>query len=160
MDGWKVIDIANQYGVSKQIVFNYLNEMKSKNIKGFKQVGNQFLINQVGYNYILQKREGLIDRVKKINDNKPPISDINQNNLMVENAILKERLENLSKALADKEQQLKDLRMDLQRNETKLDKVQQEYTELTNKTIGLLLTDGSTPEQEPKRKFWWWNKKK
>lgn len=160
MDGWKVIDIANQYGVSKQIVFNYLNEMKAKNIKGFKQVGNQFLINQVGYNYILQKREGLIDRVKKINDNKPPISDINQNNLMVENAILKERLENLSKALADKEQQLKDLRMDLQRNETKLDKVQQEYTELTNKTIGLLLTDGSTPEQEPKRKFWWWNKKK
>lgn len=160
MDGWKVIDIANQYGVSKQIVFNYLNEMKAKNIKGFKQVGNQFLINQVGYNYILQKREGLIDRVKKINDNKPPISDTNQNNLMVENAILKERLENLSKALADKEQQLKDLRMDLQRNETKLDKVQQEYTELTNKTIGLLLTDGSTPEQEPKRKFWWWNKKK
>ena len=160
MDGWKVIDIANQYGVSKQVVFNYLNEMKAKNIKGFKQVGNQFLINQVGYNYILQKREGLIDRVKKINDNKPPIPDTNQNNLMVENAILKERLENLSKALADKEQQLKELRMDLQRNETKLDKVQQDYTELTNKTIGLLLTDGSTPEQEPKRKFWWWNKKK
>ena len=49
MDGWKVIDIANQYGVSKQVVFNYLNEMKAKNIKGFKQVGNQFLINQVGF---------------------------------------------------------------------------------------------------------------
>lgn len=160
MDGWKVIDIANQYGVSKQIVFNYLNEMKAKNIKGFKQVGNQFLINQVGYNYILQKRESLVDRVKKVNDSRQLIPDTNQNNLMVENAILKERLENLSKVLADKEQQLKDLRMDLQRNETKLDKVQQEYTELTNKTIGLLLTDGSTPEQEPKRKFWWWNKKK
>lgn len=43
---WSVLELATQYNVSKQVIFNYLNEMKSKNVKGYSLEGKQFVVNQ------------------------------------------------------------------------------------------------------------------
>ena len=151
-NGWKVIELANQYNVSKQMIFNYINEMKEQKIKGFELSGNQFLINQDGYNYILQKRQGTTERVKKLNENIQNIQE--QNNL--EQAILQNKIEYLEKALADAKEHITKLEYEVKAKDDDLKASQQNYIELTNKTLGLLLPEGT--QEQPKKKKWWWQR--
>ena len=151
-NGWKVIELANQYNVSKQMIFNYINEMKEQKIKGFELSGNQFLINQDGYNYILQKRQGTTERVKKLNENIQSIQE--QNNL--EQAILQNKIEYLEKALADAKEHITKLEYEVKAKDDDLKASQQNYIELTNKTLGLLLPEGT--QEQPKKKKWWWQR--
>lgn len=151
-NGWKVIELANQYNVSKQMIFNYINEMKEQKIKGFELSGNQFLINQDGYNYILQKRQGVTERVKKLNENIQNIQE--ENNL--EQAILQNKIEYLEKALADAKEHITKLEYEVKAKDDDLKASQQNYIELTNKTLGLLLPEGT--QEQPKKKKWWWQR--
>lgn len=151
-NGWKVIELANQYNVSKQMIFNYINEMKEQKIKGFELSGNQFLINQDGYNYILQKRQGTTERVKKLNENIQNIQE--QNNL--EQVILQNKIEYLEKALADAKEHITKLEHEVKTKDDDLKASQQNYIELTNKTLGLLLPEGT--QEQPKKKRWWWQR--
>lgn len=152
---WSVLDLSRQYGVSKQMIFNYLNEMKSKNVQGYTLEGKQFLINQDGYNYILERRSNIKEYTKK-SDTIPGLTS----QLEIDVAVLKNEVEHLKSQLADKDNQIKRMEIDIADYKNRIDNANADYKALTNKTIGLFLTDGSTPEQEPKKKFWWWNKKK
>lgn len=153
-EGWSVLELATQYNVSKQIIFNYINEMERNRINGFTKEKNQFLINQTGFNYILERRENIKESIKKTIPEKPITIEPNTN-LEIDNAILKSKVEYLEERVKDLEEQRKRLQYDLEKKDNDLKESQASYKELTNKTIGLFLPSGTT---EPKKKKHWWNR--
>ena len=154
-EGWSVLELATQYNVSKQIIFNYINEMERNRINGFTKEKNQFLINQTGFNYILERRENIKESIKKTIPEKPITIEPNTN-LEIDNAILKSKVEYLEERVKDLEEQRKRLQYDLEKKDNDLKESQASYKELTNKTIGLFLPSGET-ETKKKRHWWSWN---
>ena len=148
---WSVLELATQYNVSKQIIFNYIKEMEQKKVKGYSLNGNQFIINQTGFNYILTRRESIKDTIKKPT---PSQSDA-PSQLEIELAVLKNEVEHLQEKIKDLEEDKKKLQYDLDKRDADLKESQADYKALTNKTIGLFLTDGTNPEPKPKKKHWW-----
>ena len=74
---WSVLDLSRQYGTSKQMIFNYIKEMKDNKVKGYTFTNNQYDINEVGYNYILERRQKATQRVEQVSKvEQPKVSNI------------------------------------------------------------------------------------
>ena len=152
---WSVLDLSRQYGTSKQMIFNYIKEMKDNKVKGYTFTNNQYDINEVGYNYILERRQKATQRVEQVSKvEQPKVS-----NIFVDYEVLKAKNEYLLEKIQMQNDLISQLQDTLRARETELQKSQSNYIELTNKTIGLLLPEG-TPEEpkEKKRSFWRWKK--
>lgn len=158
---WSVLDLSRQYGTSKQMIFNYIKEMKDNNIKGYTFTNNQYDINEVGYNYILERRQKVTQRVEQVAKvEQPKVS-----NILIDYEVLKVKNEHLLEKVQMQDDLINQLRDTLRAKETELQQSQNNYIELTNKTIGLLLPEGKQEEPqnhtettEKKSIFWRWKK--
>lgn len=152
---WSVLDLSRQYGTSKQMIFNYIKEMKDNNIKGYTFTNNQYDINEVGYNYILERRQKVAHRVEQVAKVEPPKAS----NILVDYEVLKVKNEHLMEKIQMQDNLINQLRDTLKAKEMELHRTQDNYIELTNKTIGLLLPEGNLEHsKEKKRSFWRWKK--
>lgn len=152
---WSVLDLSRQYGTSKQMIFNYIKEMKDNKVKGYTFTNNQYNINEVGYNYILERRQKVAHRVEQVAKVEPP----KVSNILVDYEVLKVKNEHLLEKVQMQDDLINQLRDTLKAKETELHQSQDNYIELTNKTIGLLLPEGKQDEpKEKKRSFWRWKK--
>lgn len=152
---WSVLDLSRQYGTSKQMIFNYIKEMKENKVKGYTFTNNQYDINEVGYNYILERRQKATQRVEQVHKAEQP----KVSNILVDYEVLKVKNEHLLEKIQMQNDLINQLQDTLRARETELQKSQNNYIELTNKTIGLLLPEGTQEEpKEKKRSFWRWRK--
>lgn len=158
---WSVLDLSRQYGTSKQMIFNYIKEMKDNKVKGYTFTNNQYDINEVGYNYILERRQKATQRVEQVAKvEQPKVS-----NILVDYEVLKVKNEHLLEKVQMQDDLINQLRDTLRAKETELQQSQNNYIELTNKTIGLLLPEGKQEEPQNHREttekksiFWRWKK--
>lgn len=162
MAEYSVKELATTFSCTKQTIFNYIKDMEKQGLKGnFRKQGVQYFLNENGFNYILDKKQKqgvkVVSKQSVKQESKQKTftqKNFDENFESIE--ILKEKVSSLEQQLLIANQDKQYFKEQSEKKDEKILQLQQDFKELTNKTLALLPsgnTNTSNEEQPKKRGF-------